>query len=140
MRGVTARTRLRLARHLIHQVKVEKYAGRSATKPGAPEWTDLGLYNGRLIERSGISYQTDGVAQNYDATVLIQAQQVFADRNARYRVTVTELYAEREAEVLGYTDPTVKRTRVLETTSITSHYDEAGNDLLLTLRCVNGRA
>lgn len=131
---------MRLARHLIHAVKVEKYAGRSATKPGAPEWTDLGSYNCRLIERSGVNYQADGVSQNYDATVIIQAQQVFADRNARYRLTVTELYAEREAEVLGYTTPTVKRTRVLETTSIAVHEDEAGNDLLLTLRCVNGRA
>ena len=93
-----------------------------------------------MIERSGINYQADGVSQNYDATVIIQAQQVFADRNARYRLTVTELYAEREAEVLGYTTPTVKRTRVLETTSIAVHEDEAGNDLLLTLRCVNGRA
>jgi hypothetical protein len=64
---------------------------------------------------------------------------VFADRNARYRLTVSQLYAEREAEVLGYAEPTVKRTRVLEVTSITVHSDEAGNDLLMTLRCVNGR-
>jgi len=131
---------MRFARHLTDEVKVEKYAGRSASKPGAPEWTDLGLYNGKLLERGTISYDPAGNQQVWDATVIVQAPQAFSDRNGRYRVTVSELYGAREAESLGLVTPTVKRTRVLEVQAVEVHEDEDGNDFLQVLRCANGRA
>lgn len=139
MRGMTERTLFRLsARHLQHQVQVEKLKGRKASAPGVPDWEDLGTYPGLYIEQSGFVRGGDTASQTYSATVIIRSDVVFADLNGRYRLTVREYKAGRELDPEEEL-PQLKRTRVVEPVQVDGYQDDAATDVVQVLRCINAR-
>ena len=136
--GIQSRTLLRWTRYMQDQAKIERYKGRgTSSKPGIPEWESLAdPIQCQVKERSGITRGPKGEDQQFDVEVVMQANTLMADPNARYRLTLT-LYKGPLDEPA--TTPEVKRTRVVELASIQVLRDGAGNDCLQIARCVNAR-
>lgn len=141
--GLTARTMARFAgRYLTDVVTIERLSGRS---DGAPTWERLAICNGRVQESSGFTRGADGAAQTYDASVIVKSGQSLSERNQRYRLTVvlglgpleTNQGSDEDADQSA--GPIEKRRRVLEVVSAQPHRDEAGNDFLQVVRCINAR-
>jgi len=134
--GLNNRTVARFAgRHLRDQVKIERLTGMV---DDIPQWEVLGLFNGRLIEKSGMAFSADKAAQSYSSTVIIQTGLVFDEPSDKYRVTVSLLKTRLELDDPDQVEPEVKRTRVLMLVNVDTIRDSVGMDFIQLLRCGDG--
>ena len=133
--GLSQRSINRMAgRHFHDIVEVHQWTGKVDE---VDQWKVIGTFNGRLLDKSGTSYEKDGVRQEYDAEVIVVSQVSFGHPNSRYRVYVAQ--TKTRQELLGGPDdsPSLKRERFLEIISCKAQQDNAGTDVFQVLRCKN---
>ncbi len=134
--GLTQRTIGRITgRHFKDQAQIYRWKGVSSAE--VPIWEDLGQFNSKLIDKSGVTFLADGSSQAYDAKIIIVGGISVTEPNEKYRVVLTQTKTAVEAEG---DDPEVKRTRYYEIVNVDVTGDNVGTDIFQTLRVKGSEA
>jgi len=135
-RGMTERQLARIqARWFQDFVKVEQISGRVNDKQNL---VLVGNFNCFYMGRATSTISNDRQAQNFDATVIVRLPTAFNDRNARYKLTVTQNKSQIEkTDPAG--PPESKRTILLESVQIDEYPDPDNTLVFQILRCVNAK-
>lgn len=133
--GATQRSIARMVgRHFRDEAYVERMSGRVND---IETWEAIARFPCKLVEKGGVSYLPDSAAQAYDSEVIVATGVSLADRNERYRVTVTQFKTPNEQDPDA--EPEVKRTRYFEVVSCQTAADNRGTDMFQVLRVKNGK-
>ncbi len=142
--ALTNRALLRLTKLLQHQLILEKWNGKvNNVEQWAKVGNEQGAFNCRHTRVSVNRFQAAAVGQDWNSEVLVVVPTPIdlADRNVRYRLTVTEFEGDRErVDRNPETDAQAKSTQVLELVTAERLQDQALNDCFWLLRCKNGVA